>query len=160
MMDPNKRPPELDHPLVPKVMKHLSQANVWLYQKTGGRLGNRWRVGAAFPWGIPIFLLTTIGRKSGEPRTTPLLFIKDGDDIVCVGSQGGMRKHPLWFLNVRANPAVKVQLGSEKYDAIARVADAEERARLWPMLVAHYADFDTYQAWTDREIPVVILSRA
>lgn len=159
MMDPNKRPDELDHPLVPKFIKYYSQANVWLYRKTGGRLGNRWRIGSAFPWGLPVMLLTTIGRKSGQRRTTPLIFIEDNGAIVVVASQGGLPKHPQWFLNIRKNPQVEVQLGSSVWNATARIANDEERSALWPKLTAHYADFDTYQAWTERTIPVVILER-
>ena len=122
-------------------------------------MGNRWRVGSAFPWGLPIFLLTTTGRKSGQERTTPLLFIEEQGAMICVASQGGLPKHPQWYLNILANPSVKVQLGTERYDATARVANEAERAALWPKLVAHYADFDTYQAWTERVIPVVIVER-
>ena len=76
-MKPENRPSALDHPLVPRVMRALSRANVWVYRKTGGRLGDRWRGGSAFPWGLPILLLTTLGKKSGQRRTAPLLFIED-----------------------------------------------------------------------------------
>lgn len=150
------RPPQLDSPVVPKVMKVMSNLQVRLYKATGGMLGNTWRVGAAFPWGLPLCLLTTIGRKSGERRTTPLLFIHDGANVLVVASQGGLPKHPLWFGNLTANPAVEVQIGRKISKMRARVANAEERAVLWPRLVAHYADFANYQSWTEREIPVVI----
>ncbi|HMJ56511.1 MAG TPA: nitroreductase family deazaflavin-dependent oxidoreductase [Polyangiaceae bacterium] len=156
-MDATRRPPNLDHPMVPKLMRLYSHAHVWVYQKTGGRLGNKWRIGAAFPRGVPILLLTTIGRKSGQPKTTPLLFLEDGERVVIVGSQGGMAKDPQWFLNLTQNTEVTVQVGTRVRKMRARVANPEERAALWPRLVALYADFATYQAWTDREIPVVIL---
>ena len=156
-MDATRRPPGLDHPMVPKLMRLYSQAHVWVYQKTGGRLGNKWRVGAAFPRGVPVLLLTTIGRKSGQPKTTPLLYLADGERIIVVGSQGGMRKHPQWYLNLRENADVTVQTGSRVRQMRARIADSQEHAALWPRLVALYADFATYQAWTDRAIPVVIL---
>jgi deazaflavin-dependent oxidoreductase (nitroreductase family) len=143
--------------MVPKLLRLYSQAHVWVYRKTRGKLGNKWRIGAAFPRGVPVLLLTTIGRKSGEPKTTPLLYLEDGERIVIVGSQGGMPKDPQWFLNLTKNPKVKVQVGARVRPMRARVANPEEHATLWPRLVALYADFATYQAWTDRPIPVVVL---
>jgi deazaflavin-dependent oxidoreductase (nitroreductase family) len=159
-MDATRRPPGMDHPIVPKLLRLYSHAHVWVYQKTGGVLGNKWRIGAAFPRGVPVLLLTTIGRKSGQPKTTPLLYLEDGDRVVIVGSQGGMPKHPQWYLNLTANPEVRVQERSRVRTMRARVANREEHAVLWPRLVALYADFATYQAWTDRAIPVVILEPA
>jgi deazaflavin-dependent oxidoreductase (nitroreductase family) len=156
-MDAMRRPPNLDHPIVPKLLRLYSHAHVWVYRKTRGKLGNKWRVGAAFPRGVPVFLLTTIGRKSGEPKTTPLIYLQDGERVVIVGSQGGLAKHPQWFLNLTQNPEVKIQIGARVRKMRARVANSEEHAALWPRLVALYADFATYQAWTDRAIPVVIL---
>jgi F420H(2)-dependent quinone reductase len=156
-MDATRRPSGLDHPMVPKLMRLYSQAHVWVYQKTGGRLGKKWRIGAAFPRGVPVLLLTTIGRKSGQPKTAPLLYLEDGERVVIVGSQGGMRKHPQWFLNLKENPDVTVQIGSRVRKMRARIANAQEHTALWPRLVALYADLATYQAWTDRAIPVVIL---
>lgn len=141
-------------------MKVMSQANVWLYRKTNGAIGGKWRVGSAFPRGVPVCLLTTRGRKSGEPRTTPLLFLEDGERVVIVGSQGGMPKHPQWFLNLTADPRVTIQVRARVREMRARVATGEERASLWPRLVALYADFATYQSWTDREIPVVVCEEA
>jgi deazaflavin-dependent oxidoreductase (nitroreductase family) len=159
-MDPNRRPANLDHPLVLKLLRRYSRAHVWIYRKTGGILGKKWRIGAAFPWGVPVMLLTTIGRKSGQPKTTPLLYVEDGERVIVAGSQGGMAKHPQWFLNLTQNPHVEVQIGRKKRNMRARVANREEHAELWPRLVALYADFATYQAWTDRAIPVVILDPA
>jgi deazaflavin-dependent oxidoreductase (nitroreductase family) len=156
-MDASRRPDGLDHPIVPKIMRVMSRVNVWLYQRTGGRIGGTWRVGSAFPRGVPILLLTTKGRKSGEPRTTPLLFLEDGGRQVVVASQGGLPAHPLWYLNVQADPDVRVQIGPRTTSRRAREATPEERAVLWPRLVALYADFATYQAWTERTIPVVLL---
>jgi deazaflavin-dependent oxidoreductase (nitroreductase family) len=153
------RPKGLDHPVVPKVLHAFSKANVWLYRSTGGRLGGKWRVGAAFPWGVPVLLLTTTGRSSGQPRTAPLLYIEDGERTVVVASQGGLPKHPQWYLNLKANPEVEVQIRDRSWRARARDATPEERDALWPRLVAHYADFATYQAWTERTIPVVLLER-
>jgi F420H(2)-dependent quinone reductase len=156
-VDATRRPVNLDHPIVGKLLHLYSRAHVWMYRKSDGRIGNRWRFGAAFPRGVPVLLLSTVGRKSGKPRTTPLLYLEDGDRVVVVGSQGGMSKHPQWYLNLLENPAVEVQVGGRVRKMRARVADAAERSALWPRLVALYADFATYQAWTDRAIPVVVL---
>lgn len=150
------RPPGLDSMWTVTFIKWMSKINVVLYRRTGGRLGSKWRVGSAFPRGLPVCLLTTTGRKSGEPRISPLLFLEDGDRIILVASQGGLPKHPMWYLNLRANPEVTVQVKSRVRPMSAHVADPEERARLWPRLVAMYPDFDNYQAWTDRTIPVVV----
>lgn len=138
------------------IIKWMSRANVAVYRATGGRLGGKWRVGSAFPWGIPVCLVTTTGRKTGQPRTAPLLFLEDGDKVVLVASQGGHAKHPLWFSNIQANPEVTVQIESRVRTMRARVATDAERAEYWPRLVAMYPDFDNYQSWTDRVIPVVV----
>ena len=150
------RPSGLDSKYTVDIIKWMSRINVKLYRATGGRLGGKWRVGSAFPWGIPVCLLTTTGRKSGQPRISPLLFLEDGDRVVLVASQGGLPKNPMWYLNIRTNPDVTIQIKSRIRKMRARVATDEERAELWPRLVAMYADFDNYQSWTDRQIPVVI----
>jgi len=154
------RPPGLEKPFVRKIIKTMSKMNVAVYRWTGGLLGSTWRVGAAFPRGVPVLLLTTIGRKSGKPRTAPLVYLEDGDDLVVVASQGGLPTDPLWYKNLQANPEVEVQIKRRKMKMRARAATATERARLWPKLVDHYADFASYESWTDREIPVVILGHA
>jgi len=151
------KPEGLDKPFVGKIIKTMSKVNVAIYRWTGGFLGSKWRVGSAFPWGIPVLLLTTIGRKSGQPRTAPLLFIENGDQVIVVGSQGGLPNDPLWYRNLQANPECEVQIKRHKTKMKARTASPEERQTLWPKLVAHYADFASYQSWTDRVIPVVIL---
>ncbi|MFX1783657.1 nitroreductase family deazaflavin-dependent oxidoreductase [Prescottella equi] len=151
-----QRPSGLDSKYTVDIIKWMSKTNVKLYRATGGRLGGKWRVGSAFPWGIPVCLLTTTGRKSGQPRVSPLLFLEDGDRVILVASQGGLPKNPMWYLNIRANPEVKIQIKSRIRTMRARVATDEERAELWPRLVDMYADFDNYQSWTDRQIPVVI----
>ncbi len=138
------------------IIKWMSRVNVAAYRATGGRIGGKWRVGSAFPRGIPVCLVTTIGRKTGQPRTTPLLFLEDGDKVLLVASQGGLPKHPMWFRNIQANPEVTVQIKSRVRKMRARVATDTERAEYWPRLVAMYPDFDNYQSWTDRVIPVVI----
>ncbi|MEE2058873.1 nitroreductase family deazaflavin-dependent oxidoreductase [Rhodococcus artemisiae] len=149
-------PKGLDSKATSSIIKWMSRVNVVLYRATGGRLGGKWRVGSAFPWGIPVCLLTTTGRKTGQPRTAPLLFLEADGKVLLVASQGGLPKHPLWFRNIQANPEVTVQIRSDIRKLTARVATDTERARYWPELTAMYPDFDNYQSWTDRVIPVVV----
>ncbi|MFI0773935.1 nitroreductase family deazaflavin-dependent oxidoreductase [Streptomyces sp. NPDC021212] len=155
-----QRPKGLDSPVVTKIMKLMSRLNVLVYRATGGRIGGTWRFGSAFPRGVPVCLLTTKGRKTGRLRTLPLLCLVDGDRVVLVASQGGLPKHPLWYLNTQADPRVTLQRRGTIRRMRARTAGPAERAELWPRLVAMYADFDKYQAWTARQIPVVICEPA
>ena len=122
------------------------------YRLSGGRVAGH------IPSGAPICLLTTTGRRSGRPRTVPLVYVPDGDDLVVVASRGGMGSHPAWYLNLRDDPAATVQLGVSTMAVRARDATDEERGRLWPGLTAAYPHFDAYQARTSRHIPVVVLS--
>ncbi|ONM50710.1 nitroreductase family deazaflavin-dependent oxidoreductase [Nocardia donostiensis] len=154
---PSSRPKQLDSPLVPKFIKAMSEINVWLYRRTGGRVGGKWRVGAGFRNPVPTLLLEHRGRKSGKEFTVPLLFLRDGDDLVVVASQGGLAKNPQWYHNLLARPDTTVQIGRESLPVHARLAGDAEREQLWPKLVELYADFDTYQSWTERRIPVFIL---
>ncbi|MBF6169504.1 nitroreductase family deazaflavin-dependent oxidoreductase [Streptomyces gardneri] len=151
------RPRNLDSPLVAKLVKYMSKTQVWVYRRTKGRIGGRWRIGAGFRKPVPTLLLEHRGRKTGKLFTAPLLYLVDGDDLVVVASQGGLPRHPQWYFNLLAQPVTRVQIGAEHRRVRARVATPEERSRLWPDLVALYADFDTYQSWTQREIPVLIL---
>jgi deazaflavin-dependent oxidoreductase (nitroreductase family) len=133
------------------VIRVMSTLNVWAYRASGGRIGGR------FLRGAPVCLVTTRGRKSGEPRVAPLLYLADGERVVIVASKGGMAKHPLWYGNLVAHPDCEVEIGATKRAMRARTASAEEKAALWPRLVAMYRDYDDYQARTERDIPVVIL---
>lgn len=151
------KPRGLDSPAAGRFIRWMSRANVWVYRRTGGRVGATWRVGAAFRKPVPILLLEHVGRRSGQVRTTPLVYLEDGDRLVVVASQGGRPEHPQWYRNLLADPDVRVQQGRRSRRLRARVADEEERRRLWPRLVGHYADFASYQSWTDRQIPVVLL---
>lgn len=157
MDEPKKRPDGLDSPIVPKVLKYAGKAHVWTYRKTNGRIGSKWRIGAGWKKPVPTLLLDHVGRKSGTRFTTPLLYMHDGPNVIVVGSQGGLPKDPQWYRNLMATPETKVQILAEVREVRARTAGPEERAALWPRLVELYADFDNYQAWTEREIPVVIL---
>lgn len=154
------RPRGLDSPLIPKIFKVMSGMNVAIYRATRGRIGGKWRAGSAFPRGVPVCLLTTTGRKTGQRRTLPLLFLAVEERVVLVASQGGLPKNPGWYHNITADPHVTVQIRGNVRPMLAHVADADERADLWPRLVALYADFDRYQSWTQRQIPVVVCEPA
>ena len=145
------RPPGLDMAHARFIVKWMSRLNTWVYQKSDGKLGGR------FLRGAPVCLLTTTGRKSGLPRTVPLLYLTEDAKVVLVASKGGMKNHPLWYRNLVAKAEVSIQIGEATYEMVARTAEGGERAALWPKLVAMYEDYDTYQEWTDREIPVVVL---
>jgi len=123
------------------------------YRETNGEVGHIWN-------GVQTLLLTTTGRRSGEQRTTPLIYGQDGAAYVVVASKGGFPRHPAWYLNLVADPAVEVQVAADRFAARARTASAEERARLWPLMASIWPAYDDYRAKTDREIPVVLLDRA
>jgi deazaflavin-dependent oxidoreductase (nitroreductase family) len=133
-------------------LKFFSAATTWAYRATRGKIGGR------FLRGAPVMLLTTTGRKSGKPRTAPLIYLEDGDDLVIVASKGGMSRHPAWYRNLEANPDVEVEIGSERRKMRARRVSDEEKARFWPRLTRIYRDYDDYQQRTERNIPVVVLS--
>ena len=122
-----------------------------MYEKTDGR----------FTWlgGLPVLLLRTTGRKTAEERTAALVYLRDGDSLVVVASRGGSDRPPRWLLNLQAHPDVEVQIGRQRRRMHARVADTQERARLWPLVNQNNSNrYDAYQAKTKRQIPVVILS--
>ena len=153
-----ERPPGLDKPIVGKIIKYGARLHVPVYRLTNGRIGSKWRIGAGWKKPVPTLLLDHVGRKSGKEFTTPLLYLADGPRLVIVASQGGLPKNPQWFHNLMAKPETTVSLRGERNRPVtAREADPEERAALWPRLVDLYADFANYQAWTEREIPVVVL---
>ena len=121
-----------------------------IYRATKGRVGGKF--GAA-----TILLLTTTGRKSGQPRTTPLNYYSDGDRIVLIASNNGQDHDPAWYLNIGANPSVSIQRGGETVTRSARVATPGEKAELWPKIIAWYKGYAKYQAKTSRNIPLVIV---
>ena len=123
------------------------------YVETDGAEGHEWRPG------VFTLLLTTRGRRSGKLRRTALIYGRDGDAYLVVGSQGGAPEHPAWYLNLLAEPEVQVQVGAEKFTARARTAGAEEKPRMWRTMTAVWPAYDDYQKRTDREIPVVVLER-
>jgi F420H(2)-dependent quinone reductase len=126
--------------------------HTFLYQRTGGRLGHS----------IPgvrgkMLLLDHVGAKSGALRTSPLLYVPVGEDLVIVASKGGYPKNPAWYYNLEANPDTVVQIGTERRPVRARVARPEERERLWEMAVEAWPGYEDYRSRTDREIPLVVL---
>ncbi|MDX1658980.1 MAG: nitroreductase family deazaflavin-dependent oxidoreductase [Nitriliruptorales bacterium] len=122
------------------------------YRETDGEVGHIWKRGSR------ILLLTTEGRDSGEPYTTPLIYGRDGDDYVIVASKGGAPDHPDWYKNLRANPDVRIQVKDEVMEARAETVTGDRRERLWELMNGEWADYDHYQEKTDREIPVVALT--
>jgi deazaflavin-dependent oxidoreductase (nitroreductase family) len=133
------------------LLRRLMDGHALIYRATNGLVGHR------FPGTPPMLLLDHVGAKSGTRRTTALVYVRDGRDLVLVASKGGHPRHPAWFHNLRAHPDVTVQIGGERRDVRARVATPEERERLWPKAVATYSGYRGYQARTEREIPLVIL---
>jgi deazaflavin-dependent oxidoreductase (nitroreductase family) len=122
------------------------------YVESDGRRGHRWG-------GVHTLLLTTRGRRSGKLRRTALIYGRDGERYLVVGSSGGGRKHPSWYLNLAENPEVEVQVGPDRFTARAHTATGKEKARLWRVMSSIWPDYDRYQAKTERDIPVVILER-
>ncbi len=131
-------------------MKLASRLHRPLYRATGGRVGRSVR-------GMPTLLLTTTGRKTGRPRTWPVGYVEDGENLVVVASAGGVTTHPAWYLNLRQHPEVAVQIGNRTRTMRAETAGPAERARLWARITARYPFFARYQAGLGREIPVVVL---
>ena len=123
------------------------------YRETGGAVGHIWREGST------ILLLTTTGRKSGQPRTIPLIYATDGDRYVIVASKGGAPEHPGWYENLDKTPEVELQVKDEVFRARARTVQGEERERLWRKANEVWPHYDEYAKRTDREIPVVVLER-
>ena len=124
------------------------------FRANGGRVGGMFE-------GSPMILVTHTGHRSGRRITTPLVYTRDGDDVVIIASKGGADEHPLWYLNIQADPNVHVELGEDSWDATARVLeDGEERDRLYAAQAALMPNFAEYQEKTERRIPVVVLSRA
>jgi deazaflavin-dependent oxidoreductase (nitroreductase family) len=133
------------------VGKVAGKAHSSLYRATDGRVGGRFLGG-------PVLLLNTRGRKSGQRRTTPLLYVMDGEDFVLIASNGGAQKHPAWYLNLKANPDATVEIeGRETHARAEEVTDPEEKARLWQKMIEMYSGYDGYQRKTNRQIPLLVL---
>ena len=141
---PNPRP-QLDLSL-------FGDEHVRRYEETDGAEGYIWN-------GAPCAILTTIGRKSGAARKSALIFGQDGDDYLLIGSQGGAPTHPKWFLNLRDNPDVELQVKGDKFRARARIATPDEKPRLWKIMTKDWPSYDDYQTRTERDIPLVVIER-
>ncbi|MFD0687428.1 nitroreductase family deazaflavin-dependent oxidoreductase [Actinomadura fibrosa] len=131
----------------------FGKEHVKRYQETDGEVGHEWQ-------GTVTLLLTTTGRRSGQPRTTPLIYQQEGDAYLVVASNGGADEPPLWYRNLEANPEVRVQVKGDKFTARARTATPEEKPALWKKMAAVWPQYDEYQKKTGRPIPVVVLERA
>jgi deazaflavin-dependent oxidoreductase (nitroreductase family) len=132
-----------------RFLKVFSAVHTATYRAAGGKVWNRM-------YGVPILLLTTRGRKSGKLRTKPLMYGRDGNGLVLVGSNGGAPYQPDWYWNLQSQEG-EVQIGSERRRVRGREAEAEERARLWAQMVALFPKFEEYQKMTTRRLPVVVL---
>jgi deazaflavin-dependent oxidoreductase (nitroreductase family) len=134
-------------------MRLFGDEHVRRYRETGGEVGHDWE-------GTQTLILTTTGRKSGEPRDAALIYGRSGDDLLVVASKGGSDVPPAWFVNLQANPEAEVQVRDERFRVRARVADDEEKPAMWAEMVSHWPNYDEYQTKTERPIPVVVLERA
>jgi F420H(2)-dependent quinone reductase len=156
-MNASKPPSQLNSQFTLVLTRYLSRAHTVIYRATRGRLGGNLRIGAGYRKPAPTLLLEHYGRKSGKKFTTPLLYINDGPNVIVVASAAGRDEHPQWYRNLLAHPNTHIAIGADRRAVTAVEADPAERARLWPLLVDAYADFDSYQSWTDRQIPVITL---
>jgi deazaflavin-dependent oxidoreductase (nitroreductase family) len=136
-----------------RVLKYFSRAHIAVYRRTNGRLG------AKLLW-FPAALVTTTGRKSGRSRTTPTLYLRDGANVILPASFGGRDRNPLWYLNLKADPNVLVQVRDEHLAMTARDATDEERRRYWPVLITMYPPYKGYRDAADRVIPLVVCEPA
>lgn len=131
-------------------LRWTGKLNIPLYRLSGGRIGGHIA-------NAPVLLLTTTGRKSGQPRTAPVVYLADGENLVVIGSNAGHSRTPAWSLNLKANPDAEVEVGRERRLVRARVAHGEERADLWRKHNDQYTGFDEYEARTDRDIALFVL---
>jgi deazaflavin-dependent oxidoreductase (nitroreductase family) len=123
------------------------------YRETDGEVGHDWKRGA------PTLILSTTGRRSGEQRSTPLIYGRSGDDYLVVASKGGSDEPPAWYRNLEENPSAEVQVKGDRFRARARTATPEEKPDMWETMTSQWPDYDDYQRSTEREIPVVVLER-
>lgn len=144
------KPPAPTHPYW-KLHRQLARLNAWLFRRTSGKVGGRFAK-------APVLLLNHVGRKSGQARTSPLIYLDDAPRLVIVASKGGVDTHPAWFHNLMAMGSAEVELpGGQRRRVRPRIAEGDERAALWERLVAIYQPYETYATYTERQIPVVVL---
>jgi len=142
--DPSYQPPDLSL---------IGPEHVRRYRETGGEVGYLWN-------GVATLLLTTTGRRTGEPRTSALIFGRDGDRYLVIGSMGGAPRHPAWYLNLAAHPEATIQVRDQTIPVVAHTAPPDEKHRLWALMQALWPNYATYQERTTRDIPVVVLTPA
>ena len=147
----SRKEPALSDTYRPPDLSLLGAEHVRRYRETDGAVGHIWN-------GVPILLLTTTGRKSGLPRTTPLIYARDGDAYLVVASMGGAPQHPSWYRNLLADPTARIQVRADHVEVTAQTAGEVEKARLWTIVAGQWPNYDAYQSRTDRVIPVVVLS--
>ncbi|ABW14744.1 conserved hypothetical protein [Parafrankia sp. EAN1pec] len=131
----------------------LGAEHVRRYRETDGEVGYLWNT-------VPILLLTTTGRRTGEARTTPLIFGRDDDDYLVIASTGGSPRHPAWYLNLTANPRAEIQIRADHIAVTTRTATEQEKPRLWRIMADIWPNYNVYQRRTERVIPVVVLTPA
>jgi deazaflavin-dependent oxidoreductase (nitroreductase family) len=144
MSEPGYTPPDLSL---------FGDDHVRQYSETDGVVGHEWN-------GVPTLVLTTVGRRSGAPRRSAMIYGRDGDAYVTIASQGGAPSHPNWYFNLAAHAEVDVQVRPDRFHARARTAEGDERERLWALMADLWPNYDVYARRTDRRIPVVVLERA
>ena len=142
MSEPDYQPPDISL---------VGAEHVRRYQETDGEVGYEWN-------GVPALLLTTTGRRSGQPRTNALIFGQDGEDYLIIASMGGAPKHPNWYLNLVDHPGADIQVRGDHIPVVARTASADEKPRLWKVMTDIWPNYDVYQSRTDRDIPLVVLT--
>jgi F420H(2)-dependent quinone reductase len=149
----SKPPPAFPPPgtLKAKLVNLIPRANVAVYRWSKGRLGGKIQ-------DLPVLILHTVGRKTGKPRQSPVLYVQDGENYAIVASRGGSDAPPAWWLNLQTKPEATIEIKGTRRPVSARIATAEEKDRYWPRLVAGYPFYNDYQARTAREIPVIVLS--
>ena len=141
---------DIENKVIPH-LKPLMRLHPKIYRATGGRIGRR------LPGLPPLLILDHIGAKSGAERSSVIGYVREGEDVLLVASQGGNPKNPAWYFNLKANPDARIQIGSEVRDVRAHVADPDERAKLWPVVSTAYPVFQRYQDQTERVIPILVL---
>ena len=129
----------------------LGEDHIRAYRETNGETGYLWN-------GATALLLTTTGRKTGQPRTSPLIFAQDGERYIVVASMGGAPMHPAWYLNLEANPHAEIQVKDQHLSVNAHLAEDQERERLWKLVNEQWPNYDVYQSRTERVIPVIVLT--
>ena len=141
-----------DFSVIPWIAEHIE-----LYRTDPGKAHHWDSSPIGGPGVLPTLLLTTTGRKSKKPRSLPLIYGEDGDNYIIIASKGGTPNHPIWFLNLEVQPKCELQIGTKSVSASARVAEGEERERIWDMMAKIYPPYLDYQKATERKIPVVVL---